>query len=160
MLNRTVTEEESWAHHTNPNRTVLQRNRNIPNSPSNNISWQGYACRVLDSQEELLAHFQKHGENANAASYCEVLLKLLDTIRRKRPSQLARGVLLHHDNVRPHTARATEERFQELQWELLEHSPYRPDLAPSDIHMFGLLKNHHSGKGLADDEEVEAKVWK
>jgi hypothetical protein len=51
-----------------------------------------------------LAHFQKRGENVNSASYCEVILKLQDAIRRKCPAQLARGVLLHRENVRPHKA--------------------------------------------------------
>jgi hypothetical protein len=68
----------------------------------------------LDSQGVLLANFQKHGENVNSASYREVLFKLRDAIRRKRKGQLAGGVLLHHDNARPHTARATQERIQEL----------------------------------------------
>jgi histone-lysine N-methyltransferase SETMAR len=76
----------------------------------------------------------------NSASYCEVLLKFRDAIRRKHPGQLARGVLLHHDNARPHRARATQERIQELQMGLLEHPPYSPDLAPSDFHLFRLLK--------------------
>jgi hypothetical protein len=59
-----------------------------------------------DSQGALLAHFQKSGENVNFAlyEYCEVLLKLRDAIRRKHLRQLARRVLLHHDNARPHTA--------------------------------------------------------
>jgi hypothetical protein len=64
-----------------------------------------------DSQDVLLAHFQKRGENVNCASYCEVLLKLRDAIRRKHPGQLARRALLHQDNVRPHTAEATQERI-------------------------------------------------
>jgi transposase len=62
-------------------------------------------------------------------------MKLLDEIHRKPPGQLARGALPHHDNARPHTARATKERIQELQWELLEHPPYSPD-----FNLFGLLK--------------------
>jgi hypothetical protein len=57
-----------------------------------------------DSQGVLLVHFQKSGENVNYTSYCKVLLKLREAIYRKRPGQLARGVLLHHDNARPHTA--------------------------------------------------------
>jgi hypothetical protein len=75
---------------------------------------------------------------------------------------VARGVLLHHDNTKPHTARATQERFQEIlvQWELLEHPPYSPDLAPSDFHLFGPLKNHFGDKRFADDEEIETEVWK
>jgi hypothetical protein len=67
-----------------------------------------------NSQGALLAHFQKHGENVNSASYCDVLLKFRDAICRKPPDQLARAVLLHHDNARPHTARATQKRIQEL----------------------------------------------
>jgi hypothetical protein len=64
-----------------------------------------------DSQEVLLAHFQKYDENVNSSSYCKVLLKLENAIHRKRPGQLARGVLLHHDNARPNTAKVTQERI-------------------------------------------------
>jgi histone-lysine N-methyltransferase SETMAR len=48
--------------------------------------------------------------------------------------------LLHHDNARPHTFRATQERIQQLQLELLEHPPYSPDLTLSDFHLFRRLK--------------------
>jgi histone-lysine N-methyltransferase SETMAR len=96
----------------------------------------------------------------NSESYCEVLLKLWDIIHRKHPGQLAKGVLLHHDNTRPHTAQTTQEKIQELQWELLEHPPYSPDLAHSDFHPHDLLKNHFLGKHFADDEEVKREVQK
>jgi hypothetical protein len=52
-----------------------------------------------DSLGVLLAHFQMHGENVNSATYCELLVKLRDAICGKRSGQLARGVLLHHDNA-------------------------------------------------------------
>jgi histone-lysine N-methyltransferase SETMAR len=83
-------------------------------------------------------------------------LKLWDIICRKCPAQLARRVLLHHNNARPHTPQANEEKIQELQLELLEHLPYSPDFAPSYFHLFGPLKNHlgGSGKCFIDDEEV------
>jgi hypothetical protein len=96
-------------------------------------------CVFWDSRGVLSAHFQKHGESVNSASYCEVLLKLRDAIRREYSGQLARGALLHHGNARPHTARATQERIQELRWELLEHPPYSPGLSPSDFNLFGQL---------------------
>jgi hypothetical protein len=57
-----------------------------------------------DSRGGRLAHFQKCGENVNSALYYEALLKLQDAICRKCPGQLARGLLLHRDNARPHTA--------------------------------------------------------
>jgi histone-lysine N-methyltransferase SETMAR len=77
-----------------------------------------------DSQGVLLAHFQKRDENINSALFCGVLLNLRETTRRKFPGQLARWVLLHHENARPHTPRSPQERIQELQLGLLEHPPY------------------------------------
>jgi hypothetical protein len=66
--------------------------------------------------------------------------------------------LLHHNNARPHTARATQGIIQELQWELLAYLPYSLDLAPDDFHLSGPLKNHLGGKYFADDEfEIEAQ---
>jgi hypothetical protein len=62
-----------------------------------------------DSQGVLLIHFKKRGKNVNSTSYYEALLKLQDGIRRWHPGQLARGVLLHHDNARSHIAQATQE---------------------------------------------------
>jgi histone-lysine N-methyltransferase SETMAR len=88
-----------------------------------------------DSEGVQLAYFQKCGNNVNSALHCEVLLRLQDSNRRKRPGQL-----LHHDNARPHTAQSTQERIQEPQWELLYHPPYSPDLAPSDFHLFDPVK--------------------
>jgi histone-lysine N-methyltransferase SETMAR len=73
---------------------------------------------------------------------------------------MARRVLIHHDNARSHTAQATQERIQELQWELLEHPLYRPDLASSDFHLFGPLKYHLGGKRFTDYEKVKTEVRK
>jgi histone-lysine N-methyltransferase SETMAR len=40
-------------------------------------------------------------------------------------------------------------------WEILENPPHSSDLAPSDFHLFGKLKEHLSGKRFASDQEVE-----
>jgi histone-lysine N-methyltransferase SETMAR len=93
-----------------------------------------------DYQEVLLTYFQKLGGNVKCASYCEVLLDLRDKVRGKPPGQLTRGLLLHYNSARPHIARETQERLQELQCELLEHPPYSMELASSNFHLFGLLK--------------------
>jgi histone-lysine N-methyltransferase SETMAR len=142
-LNRIITGDESSVHHYQPESKRASVQWKNPSSPSHKkFKVTPSAGKVMltvfcDSQTVLLAYFQKHSENVNSASYCEVLLKLRYATGRKRPGQLARGVLLHHDNARPHTAPATLERLQELQWEVLERSPYSPDLARSDFHLFG-----------------------
>jgi hypothetical protein len=125
MLNRIVGGDDSWVHHYQPESKRASVQWKHPSSPSTKkFKVKPSAGKVTltvfwDSQGVLLAHFQKHGENMNSEVYCEVLLKLRDAVLRKLPGQLARGVLLNHDHGRPHTARAIQERIQELQWELL-----------------------------------------
>jgi hypothetical protein len=48
--------------------------------------------------------------------------------------------------------------MQEQQWEVLEHPPYSPGLAPSDFHLFVPLKHHLSAEHFPDDEAVEREV--
>jgi hypothetical protein len=67
---------------------------------------------------------------------------------------LSSGVLLQHDNARPHTARTTVATITDLHFECLPHPPYSPDLAPSDFHMFGPLKEAMGGKRFCSEEEV------
>jgi histone-lysine N-methyltransferase SETMAR len=167
MLNRIVTGDESWVHHYQPETKRASLQWKHPSSPSvKKFKVTPSAGKVMltvfwDSQGVLLARFQKKGDNVNAASYCEVLLMLRDAIRKKRPGLLTRGVLLLHDNARPHTARLTRERIDQLGWKLLEHPAYSPDLAPSDYHLFGPLKTHLGGTHFADGEDVEraVRIW-
>jgi hypothetical protein len=46
-------------------------------------------------------------------------------------------------------------------WTVLPHSPYSPDLAPSDFHLFGSLKDALCGTHFEDDNStIEAvKKW-
>jgi hypothetical protein len=60
----------------------------------------------------------------------------------------------------PYRTRETQERIQELQWELLEHLPYTLDLASSDFHLVSPLKKDLSCKRFADDKEVKTEVRK
>jgi histone-lysine N-methyltransferase SETMAR len=53
---------------------------------------------------------------------------------------LSAGIVFLHDNARPHTARWTASLLQEFGWEVFNHPPYSPDLAPSDFHLFLHLK--------------------
>jgi histone-lysine N-methyltransferase SETMAR len=164
MLNRIITGDESWVHHYQPESKRASMQWKHPSSPCvQKFKVTPSAGKVMltvfwDCQGVLLTNFQKKGDNVNSESYCEVLLMLRDAIRRKRPGLLTRGVLLLHDNARPHTARLTQEKINHLGWELLEHPPYSPDLAPSDFHLFGPLKTHLGGRHFANDAEVECEV--
>jgi histone-lysine N-methyltransferase SETMAR len=73
--------------------------------------------------------------------------------RRVRPHKDATKVLLHHDNARPHTSLHTLEAITKLQWTVLPHPPYSPDLAPSDYHLFSPLKDAIRGKKFEDERK-------
>jgi len=40
----------------------------------------------------------------------------------------------------------------------MEHPAYSPDLAPSDFHLFGPLKNALGGRRFSCDDDVKAAV--
>ena len=49
-------------------------------------------------------------------------------IKNKCRGHQSKGVILHHDNARPHTAAQTVQTINNLGWKLLPHPPYSPDL--------------------------------
>jgi histone-lysine N-methyltransferase SETMAR len=57
-----------------------------------------------------------------------------------------------------HTANSTRELLRRYNWEVLDHPPYSPDLAPSDFHLFGPLKKHLGGRRVATDGEFQQAV--
>ena len=99
------------------------------------------------------------GDTVISATY-ENLLKnhMRSAVKSKRRGRLSKGVLLQHDNARPHTARSNVATIQDLSFECLPHLPYSPDLPPSDFHVYGPLKEAMGGKSFRLDEEVQQAV--
>jgi len=112
-----------------------------------------------DFNGPILEHYQDHGQAVSSARYCAMLEeKLKPAIRSKHRGMLTDGVVLHRDNARPHTAAATVETIRKLKFELLPHPAHCTDLAPSDYHIFGKIKNALRGRRFANDEEVKDAV--
>jgi transposase len=68
---------------------------------------------------------------------------------------LTYGVVLLHDNVCPHTAACPLALLEHFNWELFDHLPYSPDLAPSDYHLFTYLKNWFGSQCCNNNELME-----
>lgn len=45
-----------------------------------------------------------------------------------------------------------------MRFEVLEHAAYSPDLAPSDYHLFGPLKNALRDRRFSSDQQVKDAV--
>ena len=67
-------------------------------------------------------------------------------------------ILLLHDNARPHTAHTAIDAPETLKFEVLSHTPYSPDLAPSDFHLFPHLKRDFKWTHFTSDDEVKQAV--
>jgi len=63
-----------------------------------------------------------------------------------------------HDNAQPHTALVTVNLLERWGWEILEHPPYSPDLAPSDFHLFPNMKKHLCAKRFKSHDDVMHEV--
>ena len=85
--------------------------------------------------------------------------RLKPEIRSKRRGHLSKGIVLLHDNARPHTAAHTVETLQKLKFEVLVHPPYSPEIGPSDYHLFGPLKKALRGRRFTSDQELKEAVY-
>jgi histone-lysine N-methyltransferase SETMAR len=99
---------------------------------------------------EGIIHYELLERNltVTAEYYCQQLCRLEEEIQQKRLGQ-------RHDNAQPHTANMTKAAIQELDWEILPHPPYSPDLAPLDYHLFCSLSSNLRAVFFNNDAELE-----
>lgn len=77
----------------------------------------------------------------------------------KHPATVNRkGILLLHDNARPHIAKLTLDKINKLSWEVLPHPPYSPDLAPSDFYLFRALQQFIKEKKYENIEDIKNDI--
>ena len=98
-------------------------------------------------------------QTVTSVVYCEQLDRVHHKLVESRPSLVNRkGVILLHDNARPHVSNMTQDKICELGWEVLSHPPYSPDMAPTDYHLFRSLHHHTSGKTYENLEGLEMDI--
>jgi len=85
----------------------------------------------------------------------EVLERLCEKVRRKRPKLFASNSwILHHDNAPAHTALSVRKFLATKQITVLEHPAYSPDLAPSDFFLFPKIKKILRGRHFDDIDYI------
>lgn len=157
---RYVTMDETWAHHFDPESKQQSMQWKHPTSPpvlkflKTASAGKVMASVFWDSEGVLMIDYLERGTTVTGVYYAELIRKLRKTIKEKRRGKLAQGVLLHHDNAPAHTSHVAMAAIHECGFELLCHPPYSPDLAPSDFHLFRLLKDSLRGRVFKSDEDV------
>ena len=87
---------------------------------------------------------------------CSQVLRrdLVDAIARKRPGLDLCDVVFHQDNAPAHRAASTMLDISLLGFEVLEHLPYSPDLAPMDFRVFPEMKAFLRGRKFDSVQEL------
>jgi histone-lysine N-methyltransferase SETMAR len=159
FLRRIVTGDEKWVLYSNLKRTKqwLSPNQTPVPTPKPSLTLKKcLLCVWWDFNGVIHFELLKPGETITAEVYCQQLERLQQKLSDKRPALINRkGVILQHDNARPHAARITQEKIKELGWEVLPHPPYSPDIAPSDYHLFRSLEHSLAGKKFQNVDEVK-----
>ncbi|GBL82035.1 Mariner Mos1 transposase [Araneus ventricosus] len=126
MLSRIVTGDKMWISHV------------IPKSKQQSIEWRHthspvrvkakptlpqrkiMASLFWDRHGVLLIDFMQRGTTINAVTYSQTLRKLRRATQNKRRGMLTEGILLLHDNARPHTTAQTRALLDSFGWEVLD----------------------------------------
>jgi [histone H3]-lysine36 N-dimethyltransferase SETMAR len=162
FLDRIVTGDEKWVLYVNVKKRkqwLSSGQRPVPMPKPGLHPQKIMLCIWWDMRG--VVHWELLDPNLTITAdvYCQQLVRLSQALVRNRPSLVNRkGVILQHDNARPHIARVTQQKIRELGWEVLPHSPYSPDMAPSDYHLFRSLQHHLSGQEFEDEEDVKQAI--
>jgi len=108
FLDRIVTGDETWVKFVNEETKEQSKqwmHTHYPNKPNKfkqTLSNRKMMATVFwDRKGILLTEFMDH---SNVRGFCETLHKLRRSIQNKRRGMFSEGVVLLHDNARPHTA--------------------------------------------------------
>jgi len=164
FVRRFITMDETWVYHYDPELRQQTAEWTKPGcSAPKQVKGSKSSKKVMasvfwDAKEILLIDYLQTGRTITGEYYCSLLDQLDEKIRKKRPGLAKKKVIFHQDNAPAHKSLFAMAKFKELKYELLEHPPYSPDLAPSDFYLFPNLKRFLRGKDFLSDEEVIAAV--
>ena len=94
-----------------------------------------------DAKGIVFINYLQNGKTINGEYYAKLLKELRQAIKSKRPGKLTKSVLLHQENALAHKSLVAMSAVHDRGFELIDHPPYSPDLAPSDYFLFPNLKN-------------------
>ena len=159
FLSLIVTGDEKWCLYVNMKHRKEWVDKD--QSPKPRVKQANYSRKVMlcvwwGMEGVIYWELMKSNVVITAAIYVQQLERVAQALRQKRPNSRHK-MILQHDNARPHVAKMTISAIQELKWEILQHPPYSPDIAPSDFYLFRTIANDLRGVTFDNDEDVQ--IW-
>lgn len=165
FLNRIITADETWVYGWEPQlKKATAEWLSSGEKRPQQVRKSQFQLKVLhvvfmDSQGILLDYPVAQGRTLTGELYAEIVRdKLRPAIRRKRAELLDSGVILLHDNARPHLTHHVTDLLDSWQWEVLQHPPYSPDLSPCDYFLFSRMKKPLRGVKYQDVDAINVAV--
>jgi len=100
----------------------------------------------------LFIDYLEKGKTLTRKYYSNLLTRPDEKIREKRPGLQKKKIIFHQDNAPAHKSVLAMGKLKDLHYELLEHPPCSPDLAPSDFCLF------LAGQRFSSNKEATAAV--
>jgi histone-lysine N-methyltransferase SETMAR len=156
--------DETWIHHYTPEFKqqskwwteagclVPKKTRSVPSAG------RVMASVFWDAESTLFIDYLEKGKTITEEYYSNLLTRLDEKIREKRPGLQKKNIIFHQDNAPAHESVLAMGKLRDLHYELLEHPPYSSDLAPSDFYLFPKLKLFLAGQRFSSNQEETAAV--
>ncbi|GFW57747.1 histone-lysine N-methyltransferase SETMAR [Trichonephila clavipes] len=142
---RLITVDETWIHHYTPETKIQSKQwtakwEPAPKKAKTVFSAGKVTMTVLwTSHAVILIGFQK-GKTITGTYYASLLDKLKAELAENQSHLQKKKIVFQQDNAPFHTSAVVMANIQELRFQLLDHPPYSPDLALSDLFLFHHLK--------------------
>lgn len=158
FLDSIVTSDEKWIRYNNTTRKRQWLDVGEQPKPTAKPDIHGkknMLCVWWNSKGLVYFEVLDAGRTVNSELYAEQLSRVDKALCRQGVDTSKTKFL--NDNARPHIAKITQQKIEELGWTVLPHPPYSPDLAPSDYHLFRSMQHSLAEKKFKNNDEV--KVW-
>ena len=111
-----------------------------------------------DADGILFVDYLEEGKTISGEYYYNFLNRLDEKIRKKSLGLQNKKIIFHQNNAPAHKSVLAMGKLRDLHYELLEHPPYSPDLAPSDFYIFPKLKLFLADQRFSSNQEAIAAV--
>jgi hypothetical protein len=164
FLSKVITGDETWIYGYDPETIQQPSQWQSPHSPrpkkQGNSRGMSRACSLfcLTKRESLIGNLFHKGLQLTKFFYIEVMKRLREDVRRKRPALWASNDwFIHHDKAPAHTALSVQRFLATNNMAVVPYPPYSPDLALCDFFLSPKIKMTLKGRHFNDVEEIQAE---
>ncbi len=99
-------------------------------------------------------------QSINKFIFKALLEHVRESLRLRRASLWSNieEYLIHMDNASPHHALIVKNTLQAMNWSVLKHPPYSPDLSPADFFLFPRLKKKLKGINFPNIQSLRQAI--